>query len=934
MRRNLPSGLLTVTLMLISQLLFSQVGINTDGSQPDPSAILDIKATDRGMLIPRISESARNLIPSPANGLLIYNSTTNSLNCFTGTWWSELTKTPVTDIVGDLQTGGGVSVSMIPEFIPDPSAILEISDPAKGVLLPRTYQEQILLPSPGLIIYNMATNTLDYYNGNSWMTLCSNSLGVSSNGGTQNSTGLAINEDGTAPHHSAVLDVNSNNKGILIPRLTNLQRDQILPSMGLIIYNTTDQAIQYFDGIFWNAINTTILASVMIEANLNPVCSGTTVTFTATPTHGGTAPIYQWKVNGISNGGNTPVFNYIPADNQVITCEMTSNAPCINGNPVISNAIEMTVNSSHLSSPMAGIHYASDIQVIWNWNQVAGASGYRWNAADDYGSAMDNGTSVTFTESGLTCNTLYQRYVWAYNACGTSTPVILGQSTTACSFSCGQPITDARDGKTYNTVSIGSQCWMAQNLNTGNLITVTLDQSNNDTIEKYCYNDLEYSCDVYGGLYQWNEMMGYLTIPGARGICPEGWHLPATTEWATLTTFLGGEDVAGGPMKETGFDHWLFPNSSATNLSGFTGIPGGYTSFDNFYNLGTFASIWSSTPIGSFAYMQSLSNTSDDAFSDINFKSNGLSVRCVSDIDCPLPASPVEGVHVSTVNQIIWNWNPVADATGYKWNSADDYTSATDLGTELSYTETGLNCNTSYTRYIWAVNACGHSGSTELDQPTSVCMNIPCPEISSLVYGGQTYHTVLIGTQCWLKENLNIGQMIDGNEDQTDNGIMEKYCYDNLESNCDIYGGLFQWAEVVQYLNGATNFTSWDPSPTGNVTGICPPGWHIPSDTEWTDLSTFLGGNSVSGGKLKETGSTHWHNNNIATNESGFTALGGGYSYPNGDYSYIYTYTHFWSSSEDAGSSVWGWHLFYESSEIYRTSDQKNFGRSVRCLRD
>ncbi|MFH0733617.1 MAG: FISUMP domain-containing protein [bacterium] len=109
----------------------------------------------------------------------------------------------------------------------------------------------------------------------------------------------------------------------------------------------------------------------------------------------------------------------------------------------------------------------------------------------------------------------------------------------------------------------------------------------------------------------------------------------------------------------------------------------------------------------------------------------------------------------------------------------------------------------------------------------------PCPGMDSVEYGGKTYHTVLINEYCWLKENLNIGSRILGTSEQENNGIIEKYCYDNDEANCDKYGGLYEWAEAVQYQNGATNSVSPNPMFTGNVQGICPAGWHIPSKDEF-----------------------------------------------------------------------------------------------------
>ncbi len=88
---------------------------------------------------------------------------------------------------------------------------------------------------------------------------------------------------------------------------------------------------------------------------------------------------------------------------------------------------------------------------------------------------------------------------------------------------------------------------------------------------------------------------------------------------------------------------------------------------------------------------------------------------------CILPIFPSEGTHVPAVTQIIWNWNSVTDATGYKWNTINDYSSSTDMVAVTTKTETGLTCHTAYNRYVWAYNSCGNSTPVTLNQTTSAC---------------------------------------------------------------------------------------------------------------------------------------------------------------------------------------------------------------------
>lgn len=232
--------------------------------------------------------------------------------------------------------------------------------------------------------------------------------------------------------------------------------------------------------------------------------------------------------------------------------------------------------------------------------------------------------------TGLSASTTYFLRAFATNTAGTAYGDELS-FTTISSFTCGSSFIDQRDGKTYTTIQIGTQCWMKQNLNIGSLINGTSNQTNNGSIEKYCYNNSESNCDVYGGLYQWNEMMGYTSTPGMQGICPTGWHLPTDAEWTTLTTYLGGVSLAGGKLKEEGTTHWISPNTGATNSSGFTGLPGGYRDTDNlFYTIGSYGFWWSSSIYNSYnVWYRYLWYNNRNITGTYILKEVGNSVRCL-----------------------------------------------------------------------------------------------------------------------------------------------------------------------------------------------------------------------------------------------------------------------------------------------------------------
>jgi uncharacterized protein (TIGR02145 family) len=208
---------------------------------------------------------------------------------------------------------------------------------------------------------------------------------------------------------------------------------------------------------------------------------------------------------------------------------------------------------------------------------------------------------------------------------------------------CGQPFTDARDGKVYNTVSIGSQCWMAQNLNVGSRINGIGNQTNNGIIEKYCFDNNETNCNVYGGIYQWDECMNYTASSssnpsGRQGICTTGWHIPSDAEWTVLSAFLGGESIAGGKLKETGTLHWANPNTGATNSSGFTGLPGGYRDINGpfIFSLGYIGYWWSSSEANTdSAWFRNVYFSISDLGRTFDNKGTGFSVRCLKDQSVP-----------------------------------------------------------------------------------------------------------------------------------------------------------------------------------------------------------------------------------------------------------------------------------------------------------
>ncbi|MEI7813101.1 MAG: FISUMP domain-containing protein [Ignavibacteria bacterium] len=214
--------------------------------------------------------------------------------------------------------------------------------------------------------------------------------------------------------------------------------------------------------------------------------------------------------------------------------------------------------------------------------------------------------------------------------------------TTAVELSFYQPcpgmptVTDAYDNKIYNTVQIGSQCWLKENLNKGTMVDSAIgqtDNSSNNIIEKYCYGNLEANCTTYGGLYQWEEAMAW-TWNSKQGICPTGWHLPTKAEYDTLTTVSGvtATDSSGNTLKV------IETTRPGTNTSGFSALfAGTRTQAGTFLNAGEMTFFWSYESIIApdylSAYRMALFNNNWNMNIGTVLKSDGLgfSVRCLKD---------------------------------------------------------------------------------------------------------------------------------------------------------------------------------------------------------------------------------------------------------------------------------------------------------------
>lgn len=362
--------------------------------------------------------------------------------------------------------------------------------------------------------------------------------------------------------------------------------------------------------------------TIIVQPQADTVMAGQSVTFSVTVT--GTPPFsYQWYRYGVAISGATSstytITNVSPANAGMYTVTV-SNGGLPNAN---SKSALLTVNYAPIitGQPQSlAVVVGQSIRLSVD----AGGSGslsYQWYKND---TAINGATSSNLDMSNLQLVNAGRYTVKVSN--GISPNAI----SNAAVLTIGPYSVTDIDGNVYQTVAIGTQIWMVQNLKT----TKYIDGSSIPFMSggwfelaapAYCwYNyDSTYK-STYGALYDW------YTVNTGR-LAPAGWHVPTDSDWTVLTTYLGGDTIAAGPMKATGTTYWSSPNTGATNVSGFSALPGGYCSDGgDFHNIGYTGSWWSSTPgVASDAWCRLVSNSTTLA---TRYKANwgfACSVRCI-----------------------------------------------------------------------------------------------------------------------------------------------------------------------------------------------------------------------------------------------------------------------------------------------------------------
>ena len=530
---------------------------------------------------------------------------------------------------------------------------------------------------------------------------------------------------------------------------------------------------------------------------------------------------------------------------------------------------------------------------------------------------------------------------------------------------------------------------------------------------RWYYNDsATYAPMNYGLLYNWNAAVDTfntaygetsvntssiyavsVTFNGhRRGICPAGWHLPSGAEWTQLTNYVSSQSeyTCGGNSSYiakalASTEGWnscsgeCYPGDqsvTANNATGFSAVPADDGSSFNYP--GNIADFWCATQaLPDYALCRYLGYSYADVARVGISKESGVSVRCLRNLDPSVTTGAVLGVTATTATcggEVVDDGGFNVTARGICWSTshnptiADAHTSnGTGLG-EFTGSITGLAHGTTYYVRAYATNS---EGTTYGMEKSFITQNPPCPGTPTVTdHEGNVYNTVKIGNQCWTKENLrtttspSTGTYLipTANARPYTYTGKQAFWYDNDSATYAPmnYGLLYNWNAAMDTFNTAYGETSVNDT-AGNVVsvtfnghrrGICPAGWHLPSDAEWntmeatvsgsdwqTSYETITGYRGFHAGKLAcgdkwrlcATNNAPGNMNYANRNVSGFSAVPAGYAPSTAGDDAI-----FWSSSEDGSylDRAYFRNLHYDYPRVQRAVSYKTSTYSVRCLRD
>ena len=756
------------------------------------------------------------------------------------------------------------------------------------------------------------------------------------------------------------------------------------------------------------------ISSSTIECSAGNISDKSNATgFAAIPAGRYTNKFFEFGTNAYfwsaTEKTNTAWCRYISSSESYVNSKVNSknntgySVRCLRDPMIVTSDSVTTVtkNSAKLYGNVISLGKYTEVKAGFRYGQHSNCMTFKAERAN----AITTAGSYNIDLSTLAPNTTYyfQAYacngtdtVWAADILNFTTPTIpcLGtpkQNERGVSTAIDSVIDN--EGNHYIVVQIGRQCWMAQNLRctksprqgTGaGQIDLKLGGSNYDNSQPYYYAPSEAYVATYGYLYNYPavvDTMGSVTAMPTkirRGICPEGWHIPSDGEWFELekevmgmtlvdSAINGGYRGSGVGKLTGGYDIWPVNVSATTstpenysyenrNSSGFSALPGGDIKEGSLINVGGYAYFWSATSASSTkAWSRTFMHSKEGSYRNDYDRSRGYSVRCVRNLE-PISVTTDSANNVAST-EVRLHGNVTSLGTynnvyaGFKYGTSEStLTSIATVESVITTTGrfscdiTGLSANTQYYFKTFAANGTDTVyGKVKNFKTLSFCPNTPTvTDIDNNIY-----NTVQIGQQCWMKENLRTTRFADGTPISLGNSKSTSTAYryypNNDSNTVSTYGYLYNWRAAMRYSSSSEN------NPSG-VQGICPTGWHLPSDAEWTQLTDYVSSQS----QYRCNGNASFISKSLAATSGWrrdyFACAIGNYQFlnnatdfsgvPSGDYSGDYALfansAYFWSTTQPANkhNDAFIRLLYYNSESVFRNYDPIDFGFGVRCLRN
>ena len=543
--------------------------------------------------------------------------------------------------------------------------------------------------------------------------------------------------------------------------------------------------------------------------------------------------------------------------------------------------------------------------------------------------------SFTSSLTGLMANTAYYVRAYATNSVGTAYGDQIMFTTINAGMPCsGTPTLTDYDGNVYNTVQIGEQCWMRENLRTTHYL------DGNPIISRiYVTVSSQGVTDTIGIKYNLASLMSREEASnsnpsGVQSVCPFGWHLPSVSEFEELFAFVKNHDVflCNGDTNHIGDALGYSSSSTCEWLHNATGFSASYDR------------------------LRTCTNTQSDHFYFVMFYSDGR-VRTVNDsegemgglLNAVVRCVRNEGVSVSTIfNEVTTTTasirsiiaNTGSDSVvshGVCWsNSPSPAINGNNViygNVENMMSDTILITGLAFGQHYY-VRAFANTNNGVI-YGNEILVHLSCHGDTPLVdYDGNTYHSVQIGSQCWMKEDMHTTHYADGTE-------INSYSYRSTNYGND-FGYLYLWNTAMQ------NQSSSSSTPSG-IQGLCPDGWHLPSDGEWTVLTDYVSSqpqhacNNNSDMIAKSLASElYWSLNtspycavgtilSSPNNVTGFSAKPVRYNNNNGTVQ-IGAYAYFMSTTRKDNDSIWARRISYESAYVNKVPVYRNGMYAVRCI--